>query len=133
MRAYIQSVWVKVGLGLLLVGAGPLLFIIAAAAVGLWPDPNPNPIGPGLLFFFTFWPAVICIVVGVIRVRIGECQGCCRVGHAAAGCGARSGLSTTSPTGNQLRVEPLQRSGLARRARWYSSWRLARTASSRPL
>ena len=69
MRAYLQSGWVKFGLGLLLVGAGPLLFIIVAAAVGLWPDPNPNPIGPGLLFFFTFWPAVICIVIGVVRVR----------------------------------------------------------------
>ena len=70
MRAYLQSRWVKVGIGLLVVGAAPLVFIIIAAAVGLWPDPNPNPIGPGLLFFFTFWPAVICIVVGVIRVRI---------------------------------------------------------------
>ena len=28
---------------LLVVGAGPLLVIIVAAAVGLWPDPNPNP------------------------------------------------------------------------------------------
>jgi len=51
------------------VGTGPLLFIIVAAALGLWPDPNPNPIGPGLLFFFTLWPAVICIIIGVIRVR----------------------------------------------------------------
>ena len=70
MRAYWQSRWVKVGIILLVVGAAPLVFIIIAAAVGLWPDPNPNPIGPGLLFFFTFWPADICIVVGVIRVRI---------------------------------------------------------------
>jgi hypothetical protein len=54
---------------LLLVGSGPLLLIIVAAAVGLWPDPNPNPVGPGLLFFFTFWPAVICLIVGVVRVR----------------------------------------------------------------
>jgi hypothetical protein len=69
MRAYLQSLWVKVGIGLLVVGGGPLVFIIADATLGLWPDPNPNPIGPGLLFFFTFWPAVICIVVGVIRVR----------------------------------------------------------------
>ena len=69
MRTYLQSGWTKVGLGLLIVGSGPLLFIIAAAAVGLWPDPNPNPIGPGLLFFFTFWPAVICIVIGVMRVK----------------------------------------------------------------
>jgi len=69
MGTYLQSKWVKVGLGLLVVGSGPLLFIIVAAAVGLWPDPNPNPVGPGLLFFFTFWPAVICIVIGVVRVR----------------------------------------------------------------
>ena len=70
MRAYLQSTLVKVGVGLLIVGAAPLVFIIAAATLGLWPDPNPNPIGPGLLFFVTFWPAIICIVVGVIRVRI---------------------------------------------------------------
>ena len=69
MGAYLQSGWVKVGLALLFVGAGPLLFIIVAAAIGLWPDPNPNPVGAGLLFALTFWPAIICIVVGVIRVR----------------------------------------------------------------
>ena len=69
MRAYLQSGWIKVGLVLLLVGAGPLLFISVAAAIGLWPDPNPNPIGPGLLFFFTIWPALICIAIGVVRVR----------------------------------------------------------------
>jgi hypothetical protein len=70
MSAYLQSGWVKFGLVFLLVGAAPLLFIIVAAAIGLWPDPNPNPIGPGLLFFFTFWPAIICILIGVVRVRL---------------------------------------------------------------
>jgi len=69
MRKYFRSGWVRTGVGLLIVGAGPLVFIIIAAALGLWPDPDPNPIGPGLLFFFTFWPAVICIVIGVVRVR----------------------------------------------------------------
>jgi len=69
MGSYLQSMWTKVGIGLLVVGPGPLLFIILAAAVGLWPDPNPNPVGPGLLFAVTFWPAVICIVIGVLRVR----------------------------------------------------------------
>ena len=69
MGSYLQSTWTRVGIGLLVVGAGPLLFIILAAAVGLWPDPNPNPVGPGLLFAVTFWPAVICIVIGVVRVR----------------------------------------------------------------
>jgi len=39
-----------VGLVLLVIGAAPLLTIIFAAAVGLWPDPNPNPVGAGLLF-----------------------------------------------------------------------------------
>lgn len=69
MRDYLRSRLVKVGLGLLIFGTGPLVFIIAAAALGLWPDPNPNPIGPGLLSFLTFWPAVICIGIGVTRVR----------------------------------------------------------------
>jgi hypothetical protein len=69
MRSFLQSTWVKVGVGLFVIGSGPLLFIIVAAAVGLWPDPNPNPVGPGLLFFFTFWPAVICVVIGVVRMR----------------------------------------------------------------
>ena len=69
MRVYLQSRLVKIGLGLLSVGTGPLVLIVAAAALGLWPDPNPNPIGLGLLSFLTLWPAMICIVVGVIRVR----------------------------------------------------------------
>ena len=72
VRRYLQSRWVKTGIGLLFIGAAPLVLILLASAVGLWPDPNPNPVGPGLLFFFTFWPAVICIVIGVIRVRLGQ-------------------------------------------------------------
>ena len=79
MRTYLQSRWVQVGLVLLIVGSGPLVFIIVAAAFGLWPDPNPNPIGPGLLFFFTFWPALICILIGVTRVRMLRRQ------HASGG------------------------------------------------
>jgi hypothetical protein len=75
MRQYLRSRLVQVGLTLLIVGSGPLLFIIAAAALGIWPDPNPNPIGPGLLAFITFWPSVICIVVGVVRVRLRRRHG----------------------------------------------------------
>jgi hypothetical protein len=70
MREYLRSRLVQVGLAMLILGSGPLLFIIAAAGLGLWPDPNPNPIGPGILAFFTFWPSVICIVVGLVRVRL---------------------------------------------------------------
>lgn len=53
------------GLALFILGTTPLLAIIAAAELGLLSDPNPNPIGPGLLAFFTFWPAVIMIVWGL--------------------------------------------------------------------
>lgn len=69
MRDYLHSKLVLVGLGLLIFGSGPLLGIIALAELGLWPDPNPNPIGPGLLAFLTFWPGVICLGVGIMRVR----------------------------------------------------------------
>jgi hypothetical protein len=69
MREYLRSRLVQVGLALLILGTGPLLFIIVAAALGLWPDPDPNPIGPGFLAFLTFWPGVICLVTGISRVR----------------------------------------------------------------
>ena len=69
MQEYLRSRLVQVGLVLLVLGSGPLIGIIVLAAVGLWPDPNPNPIGPGLLFFFTFWPAVICLGLGIAGVR----------------------------------------------------------------
>jgi len=69
MIEYLRNKWVKVGLALVVFGWGPLCAIILLAAFGLWPDPNPNPIGPGLLFFFTSWPAIICLVLGVVQVR----------------------------------------------------------------
>ena len=66
---YWRSGLVKAGVLLLVFGTGPLLFIIVAAAIGLWPDPNPNPVGPGLLAGLTFWPGLICLIVGITRVR----------------------------------------------------------------
>jgi hypothetical protein len=69
LRDYLRSTWFVVGAVLLIGGASPLLFIIAAASLGLWPDPNPNPIGPGLLLLVTFWPGLICIGKGIERVR----------------------------------------------------------------
>jgi hypothetical protein len=69
MSEYLKSTWVKVGLGLLVVGATPLWVIVVAADLGLLRDPNPNPVGPGILFGLTVWPAIICVGVGVIRVR----------------------------------------------------------------
>lgn len=67
LRAFWASTWGKVGIALVVVGWGPLLAIIVLAELGLWPDPNPNPVGPGLLFFFTSWPALICLGLGARR------------------------------------------------------------------
>ncbi len=69
MKRYLANKWVRVGLALVVFGWGPLWSIALLAAIGAWPDPNPNPIGPGLLFFFTFWPAIICIAIGIFRER----------------------------------------------------------------
>jgi hypothetical protein len=66
--AYLQSWWVRTGLVLLFLGAAPLVAIILAAKVGLWPDPNPNPVGPGLLFFVSGVLATGCLAVGAVRV-----------------------------------------------------------------
>ena len=67
MREYLRSRLVQVGLGLLILGTGPLLFIIIAVALGLWPDPDP--IGPAFLAFLTFWPGVFCLLSGTSRIR----------------------------------------------------------------
>jgi hypothetical protein len=59
--------WLLVAAGLVIFGWGPLLAIVVLAQLGLWPDPNPNPVGPGLLMFFTFWPAIICFAIATLR------------------------------------------------------------------
>ena len=69
MHEYLSDRLVRIGLGILVIGSGPLLGIILLAEIGVWPDPNPNPIGPGLLFFFSFWPGVITLGLGIRRVR----------------------------------------------------------------
>jgi hypothetical protein len=66
---YLQNSLIRIGLILVLIGWTPLCGIVLLAALGLWPDPNPNPIGPGLLFFFTAWPAIICQGIGGYQVR----------------------------------------------------------------
>ena len=75
MGKYLRSRLFLIGLALLILGSGPLFAIIAAAAIGLWPDPDPNPIGPGILAFLTFWPSLICIAIGVVRARARRTKG----------------------------------------------------------
>ena len=67
MKAFLLNRWSIIGMTLVVLGWSPLLIIIALAAVGLWPDADPNPVGPGILFFFTFWPAVICLGIGLVQ------------------------------------------------------------------
>jgi hypothetical protein len=69
MQKYLANTLIKIGLGLVLFGWGPLIGIILLADIGLWPDPNPNPIGPGLLFLVTSWPAIICLTIGFFQAR----------------------------------------------------------------
>lgn len=69
MQGFLSNRWSKIGLALVIFGWGPLLLIIALAAIGLWPDPDPNPVGPGLLFALTSWPAIICLGIGVYQTR----------------------------------------------------------------
>jgi hypothetical protein len=56
------------GLGLMAIGAGPLLVFIVADKIGLIDDPAPNPIGLGLLFAATFWPALALVAFGLSRL-----------------------------------------------------------------
>ena len=69
LQRYLGNRWSKIGVALVLIGWLPLFGIIVLAAIGLWPDPNPNPIGPGMLFFFTSWPAIICLGIGYRQTR----------------------------------------------------------------
>ena len=66
---YLGNRLFRIGLALVIFGWGPLLGIMLLAQLGLWPDPNPNPVGPGLLFFVTSWPAIICLGIGYFQAR----------------------------------------------------------------
>ncbi len=56
-----------IGVAVLVLGTGPLLLVILAAALGLTDDPNPNPVGPGLLAFVSFWPGVVLTIIGLVQ------------------------------------------------------------------
>ncbi len=68
MNRFLANRLFKIGFWMFILGSGPLLAIIILASINLWPDPDPNPIGPGLLAFFTFWPSLICMIVGAVQV-----------------------------------------------------------------
>jgi hypothetical protein len=72
MKSFLANRWGKIGLILVVFGWGPLFLIVLLAAIGLWPDPNPNPVGPGILFFFTSWPAIICLGIGAYQTWLRQ-------------------------------------------------------------
>lgn len=72
LAAYFADRLVQVGSALLILGTGPLLIIILLAKLHITADPDPNPIGFGLLAGLTFWPALICLAIGISRVWRGE-------------------------------------------------------------
>jgi hypothetical protein len=61
-----ESKLIRWGLAGLVLGSGPLLLAVLIAH--MHGDSNPNPIGPGILAGVTFWPSLICFVVGLIKV-----------------------------------------------------------------
>ena len=54
------------GVGVFVLGSGPLLLVIALAKLGVTSDPNPNPVFFGLMAMFTFWPGIGTAAVGLI-------------------------------------------------------------------
>jgi len=56
----------RIGAITALVGWTPLLAVVLLELLGVLR--GSNPIGLGLLFFVTFWPAVICMGLGAFRV-----------------------------------------------------------------
>ena len=75
MKRFLANRLFKIGALLALVGWTPLFGIILLAKIGVWPDPNPNPVGPGMLFFVAFWPAVILLALGALQVWRGRKPG----------------------------------------------------------
>lgn len=64
MSKLLSSRWLWIGVGLLLVGTGPLVVVVIYSKVH--GDPNPNPVGPGMCAMLTFWPSIGMIIVGLI-------------------------------------------------------------------
>ena len=52
---------------ILIIGSGPLFFVMLFAKIGILDDPNPNPIIFGLMAMITFWPSLILILIGIIK------------------------------------------------------------------
>lgn len=67
MRDYWNNRVFRIGAIIGMVGCGPLLLIVLLDAIGILSDSNP--IGPDMLAFLSFWPALICMIIGAVQVQ----------------------------------------------------------------
>jgi hypothetical protein len=63
MRTIFGSAIFWLGLVVVVLGSGPLA--VAAAYATMHGDLSPNPVGLGILAFFTFWPGILLILIGL--------------------------------------------------------------------
>jgi len=54
----------KIGLLIFIIGFGPLLFVLLGDSLGLL-DAG-KAVGPGMIAAFSFWPALVLIIIGTI-------------------------------------------------------------------
>jgi hypothetical protein len=67
MRRYLQNRWIRIAVGLFLLGSLPLA-VLAVLAIVAPPAAVGFPIGE-LLWLVTFWPAVLLLAAGIVQVR----------------------------------------------------------------
>jgi len=67
MRRYLQNRWIRIAVGLFLLGSIPLA-VLALLAIMVPPAAVAFPIGE-VLWLVTFWPAVFLLAAGIVQVR----------------------------------------------------------------
>ena len=67
MRRYLKNRWIRIAIGLFLLGSVPLA-LLALLAIAVPPMAVAFPIGE-VLWLVTFWPAVFLLAAGIVQVR----------------------------------------------------------------
>jgi polyferredoxin len=67
LRRYLRNRWIRIAIGLFLLGSVPLAFL-ALLAMAVPALAVAFPIGE-LLWLVTFWPAVFLLAAGIVQVR----------------------------------------------------------------
>ena len=67
MRRYLKNRWIRIAIGLLIVGSVPLA-VLALLAIAVPPAAVAFPIRE-VFWLVTFWPAVFLLAAGIVQVR----------------------------------------------------------------